>query len=63
MSNWFTENLYVFFMLSSYIILYDFQTGMHQKYEASAMISQDGETIAFVAQTALEGPVEVELQY
>ena len=35
------------------------QTGMHQKFEASAMISQDGETVPFVGPTALEGPVEV----
>ncbi len=35
-----------------------FQTGMAQKWEASAMSSADGETIPFVGPTALEGPVE-----
>ena len=31
------------------------------KFEASAMISQDGESVQFVANTILEGPVEVRI--
>ena len=33
--------------------------GITQKYEASAMKSSDGETVAFVGPTTLDGPVEV----
>ena len=34
------------------------QTGVIQKYEASAMNSSDGETVAFIGPTTLDGPVE-----